>query len=53
MTPGCTVQACGIRDYKKEFASVDTVILGVSPDPVEKLEKFTEKKDLNFLLLSE
>jgi len=53
MTPGCTNQACGIRDYKKEFAKVDTVVLALSPDPVEKLKKFTEKQDLNFNLLSD
>ena len=33
MTPGCTVQACGIRDSKSAFATQDTVVLGVSPDP--------------------
>lgn len=58
-TPGCTVQACGIRDSYKEFAKRDTVVLGVSPDPVAKLKKFEElpKKDspapLNFPLLSD
>lgn len=53
MTPGCTVQACGIRDYKKEFAKLSTVVLGISPDSSERLEKFTEKQDLNFTLLSD
>tara|TARA_Y100001936_G_scaffold248370_1_gene296095 strand:+ start:107 stop:601 length:495 start_codon:yes stop_codon:yes gene_type:complete len=53
MTPGCTVQACGIRDYKKEFAKADTVVLGVSPDAPERLAKFEEKQDLNFTLLSD
>ena len=53
MTPGCTVQACGIRDTKKEFAKLDTVVLGVSPDPVNRLEKFIEKQKLNFSLLSD
>jgi len=53
MTPGCTVQACGIRDYKKEFAKAETVILGISPDPVAKLQKFIEKEKLNFSLLSD
>ncbi len=37
MTPGCTVQACGIRDSKKELEKLDTVVLGVSPDPVARL----------------
>lgn len=52
-TPGCTVQACGIRDYKKEFAKVKTEVLGVSPDAPDKLVKFIEKQDLNFTLLSD
>jgi len=53
MTPGCTVQACGIRDSKKELASLDTVVLGVSPDPVARLGRFIEKQELNFTLLSD
>lgn len=53
MTPGCTLQACGIRDSKKELAKLNTVVLGVSPDPVAKLGKFIEKHDLNFTLLSD
>lgn len=53
MTPGCTVQACGIRDSKKALAKLDTVVLGVSPDPVAKLGRFTEKQELNFPLLSD
>ena len=53
MTPGCTVQACGIRDSKKALAKLDTVVLGVSPDPVARLGRFIEKKTLNFTLLSD
>jgi len=53
MTPGCTVQACGIRDYKKEFAKVKTEVLAISPDTPEKLLRFEEKKELNFTLLSD
>ena len=53
MTPGCTVQACGIRDSKNALANIDTVVLGVSPDPVAKLGRFIEKQDLNFTLLSD
>jgi thioredoxin-dependent peroxiredoxin len=53
MTPGCTVQACGIRDSKKPLAKLDTVVLGVSPDPVARLGRFIEKQDLNFTLLSD
>lgn len=53
MTPGCTTQACGIRDSIRQFDKLDTVVLGVSPDPVEKLQKFIDKEDLNFDLLSD
>ncbi len=53
LTPGCTTQACGIRDTQKEFGDLDTVVLGVSPDPVDKLTKFIDKHDLNFDLLSD
>lgn len=53
MTPGCTVQACGIRDSKKAFSKLDTIVLGVSPDPVAKLARFIDKQDLNFTLLSD
>lgn len=53
LTPGCTVQACGIKDYKRKFSSNSTVVLGVSPDLPKKLTNFTEKKELNFDLLSD
>lgn len=53
MTPGCTVQACGIRDSKKAFDKLDTVVLGISPDPVKRLAKFEERDGLNFDLLSD
>lgn len=53
MTPGCTVQACGLRDSQKELAALDTVALGVSPDPVAKLKKFIDRDKLNFTLLSD
>ena len=42
-TPGCTVQACGLRDYAAEFKALNTVILGVSPDAPAKLQKFDDK----------
>ncbi len=53
MTPGCTTQACGIRDSKAEFADLNTVVLAVSPDPYPRLTRFEEKQDLNFDLLSD
>lgn len=53
MTPGCTVQACGLRDVKAALAKLDTVVLAVSPDPVKRLLKFAERDGLNFTLLSD
>lgn len=53
MTPGCTTQACGIRDFKKEFAKTSTVVFGVSPDAPERLGRFIVRDDLNFTLLSD
>ncbi|AWX14232.1 thioredoxin-dependent thiol peroxidase [Mergibacter septicus] len=53
LTPGCTVQACSIRDYKAEFDQRGVVVLGISPDLPSKLSSFTEKKTLNFTLLSD
>ena len=53
MTPGCTVQACGIRDTYTEFEALDTVVLAVSPDSVDRLVKFEDKQELNFKLLSD
>jgi peroxiredoxin Q/BCP len=53
MTPGCTVQACGIRDTKAKLTRKDTVVLGVSIDEPKRLVKFIEKEKLNFDLLSD
>jgi len=53
MTPGCTVQACGIRDSKADFEALDTVVMAVSPDSVDRLVKFEDKQELNFTLLSD
>ena len=53
MTPGCTVQACGIRDTNAEFMALNTVVIGVSPDSVDRLVKFEDKQELNFTLLSD
>jgi peroxiredoxin Q/BCP len=50
-TPGCTVQACGLRDIAGQIG--DTVILGISPDKSPRLKKFDEKYDLGFTLLSD
>ncbi|MBU2862375.1 thioredoxin-dependent thiol peroxidase [Reinekea marina] len=53
MTPGCTTQACGIRDTQAEFKKRNAVVLGISPDAPSRLEKFIEKQSLNFDLLSD
>lgn len=53
LTPGCITQACGIRDHKDAFSELNTVVLGISPDAPKLLTRFTEKKELNFPLLSD
>ena len=53
LTPGCTVQACGLRDAWTELKELDVVILGISGDSPKKLKQFEEKKELNFILLSD
>ncbi len=53
MTPGCTVQAQGLRDSKTSLDEHNVVVLGVSIDPVKRLPKFIERDQLNFTLLSD
>ncbi len=53
MTPGCTTQACGLRDSRQAFAELDTVVLGISPDPVPRLARFADRDSLEFDLLSD
>ena len=52
-TPGCTTQACGLRDSIAEFNDVGAVVLGVSPDPVKRVKKFHDGQGLNFTLLAD
>ncbi len=52
-TPGCTTQACGVRDHQAEYAGLDAVVLGVSPDSPTKIKKFVEKYELGFTLLGD
>jgi thioredoxin-dependent peroxiredoxin len=52
-TPGCTTQACGVRDRKADYDKAGAVVLGVSPDPVAKVQKFHEKYSLDFPLLAD
>ena len=53
MTPGCTTQACDFRDRHEDFKKQNTVILGVSPDPLARHDKFIEKHGLPFILLAD
>lgn len=53
MTPGCTTEACDFRDQHKNFTELNTVIVGVSPDPVERHGRFIEKHQLPFILLAD
>ena len=52
-TPGCTTQACGVRDHLPAYDQADAVVLGVSPDPVKAVKKFHDKQALNFTLLAD
>ncbi|WP_395343372.1 thioredoxin-dependent thiol peroxidase [Ningiella sp. W23] len=53
MTPGCTVQAQGLRDSNQALKDKGAVVFGISPDPVARLRKFADKENLNFTLLSD
>ncbi len=52
-TPGCTTQACGIRDRSQEYAEAGARVVGVSPDEPEALKKFDGKHGLGFTLLGD
>ena len=52
-TPGCTAQACGIRDHAADYDAADAVVLGISPDTVGDVKKFADKFDLRFHLLAD
>ena len=52
-TPGCTTQACGVRDHLPAYEETGAVVLGVSPDPVADVKKFHDKQGLNFTLLAD
>jgi peroxiredoxin Q/BCP len=52
-TPGCTTQACGVRDHEADYEQANAVVLGISPDPIAKVKKFHEKEGLNFALLAD
>jgi peroxiredoxin Q/BCP len=52
-TPGCTTQACGVREHHADYARAGATVLGVSPDPVAKVKRFHDKQSLNFALLAD
>ena len=52
-TPGCTTQACGVRDRAADYDAAGAVVLGVSPDPVGKVKRFHDKHSLGFTLLAD
>ncbi len=53
MTPGCTVQAQGLRDSQNQLNELNTVVFGISPDEPKRLAKFYQRDELNFTLLSD
>lgn len=53
LTPGCTLQACSLRDAMADFANQDIAVLGVSADPVSRHQRFITKYDLNFDLIAD
>lgn len=52
-TPGCTTQACSLRDAWPEFGGTDAVVFGISPDDVASHRRFRDKYDLPFTLLAD
>lgn len=52
-TPGCTTQACGIRDHRADYERAGARVLGVSPDPVAAIRRFADKYTLDFELLAD
>jgi peroxiredoxin Q/BCP len=52
-TPGCTTQACGIRDRRSDYEAAGAQVIGVSPDEVKAVAKFADKHALGFTLLAD
>ncbi|HEY3946198.1 MAG TPA: thioredoxin-dependent thiol peroxidase [Solirubrobacteraceae bacterium] len=52
-TPGCTTQACGVRDHRADYDRAGAIVLGVSPDPVKRVKAFDDKYGLAFPLLAD
>lgn len=52
-TPGCTTQACGVRDRSADYKAAGARVIGISPDEVKAIDKFAGKYDLDFTLLAD
>lgn len=52
-TPGCTTQACGVRDRGADYKKAGARVIGISPDEVKAIDKFAGKYDLDFTLLAD
>jgi peroxiredoxin Q/BCP len=52
-TPGCTTQACGIRDHRADYERAGARVVGVSPDPARAVRKFADTYTLDFELLAD
>ena len=52
-TPGCTVQACGVRDHRADYEAAGAEVIGVSPDEVDAVARFSDKFDIDFTLLAD
>jgi len=52
-TPGCTTQACGVRDRRGDYETAGAAVLGISPDPVSKIKRFADEQRLDFRLLAD
>ena len=52
-TPGCTAQACGVRDRLADYERANAVVLGASPDSVKAVKRFHDKQSLNFSLVAD
>jgi thioredoxin-dependent peroxiredoxin len=52
-TPGCTAQACGVRDQRTAYEAADALVFGISPDPIKRIAAFDAKYGLGFTLLAD
>src|ERR1051325_2073728 len=52
-TPGCTTQACGVRDRSADYKATGARVIGISPDEIAAVRKFAGKFDLDFTLLAD